>query len=213
MPRRIESAPTDLPDGTQFTFSDGTSPADNFPAYSSLASLTVDLQRDQLLLTADDPEILYAIDIDTGTRSIVSNDEVPNDINPLLAPGSTVVDAANDRALISDRFQDAIIAVDLNSGERTIFAEGSAPDYLAIDRNNNRLLASDLTTTIAGFDLESGIREVISDSNAPHERNPARIPSHLVVDPNNDLAYLIDFQLSALLAIDLVTGERVIVLR
>ena len=64
---------------------------------------------------------LFAVDLATGNRSIISNATTGTGTN-FASPSDVALDATNGRALVVDFSLNALVAVDLASGERLIFS-------------------------------------------------------------------------------------------
>jgi len=62
-------------------------------------------------------------------------------------------------------------------------------------------------------DLTSGARTILSDATTPDAANPFSLPIGIVLDAANGRALVIDgsFGLNAVMAVELTSGDRVIV--
>ena len=144
----------------------GTGPIWNFPR-----SLAFDPATGTAFVLDYTTDVLYAVDVATGNRSVVSdnvgagtgpNFDVPHDMAP---------DFANNRVLVVDYGfgNDAILAVDLATGDRS-FVSGAGvgsgvgflnPYYIALDIANSRAFVYDVAITgVVIVDLDSGQRAI-----------------------------------------------------
>ena len=166
---------------------------------------------------------LIAVDLTSGDRSIVSNNSTDMGFG-FSFPIDVDFDAANNRALVLDRNQRALIAVDLTSGDQTIISQNfsagtglnfSSPQGLALDAANNRALVTDSVSgaALVAVDLTNGNRTLFS--NSPANGTGAGLvfarPTNLVLDAANNRALVIDATLSALIAVDLTSGDRTLI--
>jgi len=79
--------------------------------------IALDSANNRALVVDRDLDALIAIDLDSGARTIVSD----NNTGPNLAtPQAIALDSANNRALVVDSVLDALIVIELGSGERAV---------------------------------------------------------------------------------------------
>jgi len=172
------------------------------------------MENNSLLISEVDHDFFFCVDLDTDTRAIFSNDTNPDNNNPLLAPGEIVIDTSGNRALVPDRFQDAILSVDLTTGARTILIDNISPDFIAIDSGTGLLFGVEDLTTLASYDLQDGARQIIYEYDSLSLNDiPASYMFGISKAANSDIIYMIDQQLDAIMAMDVLTGDRVILLR
>ena len=67
-------------------------------------------------------DALVAIDLDSGARSVLSDDNTGTGPN-LGTPRGIALDSTNNRALVVDSGLDALIVIELDSGERAISSQ------------------------------------------------------------------------------------------
>lgn len=142
--------------------------------------ITLDAERNQLLVTDSGFAQLLAIDLDTGVRREVSAANTPVGAGPALNNLEGLgVDTANNRVIIAESFPAAIFSVDLLSGDRSIISDdtiGQGPllhDRVyrgVLDIGNNRMFVLDEETQIPEqrlltVDLSSGDRSILSDAS------------------------------------------------
>src|SRR5690606_35423476 len=132
---------------------------------------------------------LLAVDLATGMRTLISNNNTPNDSNAFISPAGIVLDAANNRALIldSDSNRRALMAVDLATGERTILCDATTPNGehpfsspygIALDSVNTRVLVTDLNLdAFLAVDLAAGARSAVSTPAPTFSARPCRAAS------------------------------------
>jgi len=117
----------------------------------------------------------------SGARTILSNSSTPTEDNPFSSSGGITLDSANNRVLMVDGVLDAIVAVDLATGARTILSDNDTP------------------TTDNAFNFS--------------------IPNGITLDSANNRALVVDagfgftapeVNLAAVVAVDIVNGQRVI---
>ncbi len=125
--------------------------------------LVVDAANNRaLVLHSSNADALFAFDLSTGERTVLSStgavDKLLNTAAVgggagLFLPENLVLDQANNRVLAADSVNDNIVALDLNTGERSVIlnqnaAGGSGPAFrlvrsVLLDAANNRLLIMD----------------------------------------------------------------------
>jgi hypothetical protein len=132
---------------------------------------------------------IVAVDLLSGARTIVSNDDRPTDrlppvppattglpINPFNNPVGIVLDGS--RALVTDAGLRAVLAVDLATGARTVLSSGTVPDAvskwgnplgIALDTANNRALVADNRLgAVVAASLADGARTILSPNVPPN---------------------------------------------
>jgi hypothetical protein len=163
---------------------------------------------------------IYALDLATGERSVFSDGSVPGSGHQFSLPGAAAIDIDNDRLLVIDEIQNSIVAVDLETGFRSVFAGDGIPNSgtdlffraedILVDAPGNRALVADIGALIA-IDLDSGARTVISDSSVPDAANMFDFATGVALDRRNNRALVLDADRQSIIAVELSTGERVIV--
>lgn len=194
--------------------------------FSSPRSIALDVAngRDRALV-ADEAAVI-AVDLTTGERTVLSDNTTPNINNPFSSLRGITVDTTGgrNRALVVDQTLGSVIAVDLSNGARTILSNNAIPDVdtpffgprgITLDTSNNRnraLVVDDNLDAILTIDLTSGARKVLSDSTTPDDSDLLSGPSRIVVDMANgrERALVVDFQLAAVISIDLMSGKRTV---
>jgi len=188
--------------------------------------LAMDSANNRVLVADAALNAVMAVDLTTGTRTIISDLTTPDAENVLSRPKSLVLDSANNRALVLDWNLNALVAVDLVTGARTIVSNDLVPktDYvleglrdLVLDSAQNRVLvvAESLDAVIA-VDLVTGVRTIVSSGITSNGVNALsepvfRDPNDLVLDSANNRALVLDSRLDTVVAVDLITGGRTII--
>jgi DNA-binding beta-propeller fold protein YncE len=153
-----------------------------------------DLARDRLLVTdAATPVKLFAVDVATGNRSILSGDSFGSGPD-FVAPLGVAVDSVNDRVLVLDGGTLAMIAVDPVTGDRSYVTLGGAdPDLF---RANHQAAGK-------------------GGSPPPVGTGPLfQAPRDLVIDSTRNIAFTSNERLmNGILIVDLVSGDRLLLSR
>lgn len=226
----------DLETGDRTAFSDantGTGP-ELMPsnALSSSQGLALDPVRNQLLLSTSRygsfTGSVTAVDLTTGNRTLVSSAQRGSgpDLDGLFE--ALVVDpdppGGVGRAFVLG--QGSIITLDLTSGERALFSTGYIPmqglgpalpyaNDLALDPLQQLLLVVG-QSFLAGVRVDNGNRGTLAgrSSNSLVGLGPEfDRPNGVAFEPVRKVAYVSNPLRGALLAVDMTTGDRVIMAR
>ncbi len=198
-----------LSTGTRTVLSSNTIPDTSSPFGHFPISLAIDRDNNRVLALHSfiGGDGIMAVDLSTGARSILSDPITPNAAVPFDFPRALAVDAANGRVLVAN--QGNILAVGLATGARTVFSDVSAVDIL-VDAETNRSLLL-MGNQIIEMDLANGNTTVIIP---PSAENAFSTTQGFALDNTNDRLLVTDRgSPKALYAVDMVSGERVIVLR
>lgn len=149
----------DLETGVSTVISDNNT-SGNTVRLRELQDLILDSANNRMLVIDADIDEFYrpqgqstllVIDLDSGVRSIISDNNTPNDINPIGAPMSIALDNKRNRVLVSTSGSD-VLAIDLKTGARTIFISQDSSDLrhiwpidMTFDSENDRLFMTDLS--------------------------------------------------------------------
>jgi DNA-binding beta-propeller fold protein YncE len=161
----------------------------------------------------------------SGDRTVVAE---PTPTLALADPRDFAVDAAGSTAYVADFDLDGIVAVDLTTGVRRMLASdtvGSGPSLTGIhailcDEPRGRLLAAThegllLSVTLRG--ATAGNRVTLSARSGTDRTSPRGVgiiggyPSFVGFDAARDVSFLTFYEGSAVVAVDHVTGDRLIV--
>lgn len=203
----------DLTSGEQTIFSNKDTPGSIDPI-TYPGGLTLDNANNRLIVN-DSFNRLVAVDLTSGiATSMPVNDEIDPGIG-FRRISRFIVDNENNRAIAVAPSDPSVIAIDLTSGKvsdisRSASSEGEHefkyPAAITWDRINNRVLVLDNGRVIS-VNLANGNRQLISPSPAGHNYHA----SPIIADPNHDRVYLIDSTTRSVVAVDLVSGARVII--
>ncbi len=181
-----------------------------------------------------DNNFVLGVDLDTGNRSVVSRGDVTSPTAqpaigsgpPFSFPQNIAVDSASQTGYVIDSLLDSLIVVDLSTGNRSTGpVDGS--DFPRV--TNNSTLESGLvqdvavtpgeavvtdssTRTVYGFNTTSGTRREISGPDAGIGTE-LQSPVSIALDPATGTLFVVDNGLFAVMAIEPVSGDRVIVSR
>jgi hypothetical protein len=157
----------DLATGNRTLISDDFTGAG--PLLTAPASVAVDSSNNRALVMDWDRDILVAIDLGSGDRSVIS-DNVGTGIGMNFSvPFDMDLDIDGNRAIVVDYGTDMLMAVDLTSGNRTNLAPFGdvqqlnilTPYYVVLDVANDRAFVYDiLLTGITVVNLSTGERAV-----------------------------------------------------
>ncbi|MCF6254691.1 MAG: hypothetical protein L3J98_03545 [Gammaproteobacteria bacterium] len=214
----------DLTSGERTVLSNSTTPDSDNP-FSFPVDIILDAAHNRALVVAFSLNAVIAVDLTTGKRTVLSNNTTPNANNPFSVLRGITLDRDKNRALVlMEDHLDTVIAVDLSNGTRTILSNNITPDVdtpffgprgITLDTSNNRnraLVVDDNLDAILTVDLSNGVRKVLSNSTTPNDNNLFSGPLRIVVDMANgrERALVVDFQLAAVISIDLMSGERTV---
>jgi DNA-binding beta-propeller fold protein YncE len=186
--------------------------------WTSSRGIALDAARNRALVTTFEGPggvALATVDLSTGARDEMITFEPGR--GPSFIFDGVAIDAAKDRALVIDYLSDALIAVDLARGVSTTLSESSAgtrPSFgrwgggaagaIVLDDAGENALA--LGAELISVNLATGDRTVLSAPGA----GPTQ-PTGVARSSSPRTALITDDGLDALVLVDLVQGERVIV--
>jgi len=197
-----------------------------FPNYenlpSTLTSLKLDSANDRLVAIDMSAASVQSIDIETGARTILS-DNGAGGSGPLM-PGPITMDAdfANNRVFVVDFKSASLFEVNTLTGDRSLISGPTTPDavnpfdqlravaYDAVtDVNNPRFYVADSSVdAIFLVDAVTGARTILSDNTTPDATNPFNTPSGIQMDLDNNRILISDRGTDQILAVDITTGAR-----
>lgn len=216
----------DLATGNRELIVDTTIPSST----RTVADLRFDAAQNRLIFSdvkwsGGPDDAIHAVDLATGQQTTISSSTVGGGPSFKWA-GNFVLDPLEhpSRAIVSNSNAHNILSVDLASGERTVFAAASSspwsvPVALALDSTRQRIIGLDtygyglFEAAISGGELHflSG-----RDAGAAvfNGRGPMLLQGNGVdVDAVSDIAYLTQIGTGAIMAVDLSTGDRVLISR
>ncbi len=166
------------------------------------------LDSDRALLVDEVLRAVVAVDLGSnGQRSVLSGDDNGSG-NPFTTPSSIALDSTNGRALVGDG--SLVIAVDLATGNRNQIADlGAGNEILdiAVDEGNGGRL---LLVTLDGVQTVPSAGGTATDfSSASTGSGPVlESPASIVIDNAGNRALVTDSSDAAVVAVDLVNGDR-----
>lgn len=188
--------------------------AGNFPG------LAFDAAHDRLLFTeATSFAGLQAIDMQTGVRSTFAGADGDATVN-LRGAQDVVIDDVSTPARALVIANQGVIGVDLSTGalepvSSVSLAVGEGAPFFggrgALDRSARALVATDTFSGVFTIDLASGQREQVCGTDPAG--GPGVRPAAVAVDGQHRIAYVADDVRHCIMAVDLSSGERVIMSR
>ncbi len=194
------------------------------PSVVQLRNMTLDAAGNRVLVTDAGLDAVFALHLGTGSRTVMS-DAGQGSGSAFNVPTTLVFDnasAAAPRTIVADAQLLGLLSVS-TTGDRSAFAAtgGSLnialPGDLVLDATNQRLLMTDLGhKNLMSVNLANGSRLRLSgaslNDNTVAGGGPSlEYPSAMDVDLPGNVAYVVSADRQAVIAVDLVTGDRVIV--
>lgn len=202
------------------------------PAVTYPRNLRLDAANNRVYFTdtaTPNTEALYVINFQDLTRSTVTS--ATRGAGPLFDRASAfVLDPAGQpaRALVEDEGPGGILSVDLATGDRSVFLAPWAEDpqpgasvasAMFLDTEFSRLIATRVgsTSNLFSISLDTGVQRVISglDPVAGNVVGRGPLPyGAMALDVDADgVAYVGNAWIGGIFAIDLVSGDRVLIAR
>jgi hypothetical protein len=224
----------DLNSGDRTVISDentGSGPAFDFPVAVALDNTNGRALIMNYVDLGDDYRIaLVAVDLDSGDRTVISDENTG--AGPLFfsVDPSIALDKGKNRALVVDGESglNALLTVDLSNGNRTKISDsslGSGPPFnfpsdVAIDNANRRALVvnrgiqDEFSGALLAVNLNGGNRSVIS-SNSTGKGHSFDLPEAMALDTANNRALVVDNGANnpnaLLIAVNLRSGNRKVI--
>jgi len=151
---------------------------------------------------------LVAVDLANGNRAVLSSITVRGTGPAFQIPRAVAQDVAGDRFLVADAGIGAVLSVSLFSGDRAALAAPGSPALAGIilDAERNRVVLTDTAlNTITGLHLQTGASTLL-DGSGPELVSPDGI----AFDAATDMLLVIDSGFGALLAVEPLSGDRVV---
>jgi DNA-binding beta-propeller fold protein YncE len=160
---------------------------------------------------------VLSVNLTSATRELLSDNNLQT-ANQLDFPDGIILDQARNRVVVVDSGRGDVMTIDLTSGERTLFGTGGAgPDIasplgLAPAGPDSALVYDDETAVYLRLDLATGERAAFgpAELRAGVSFGSAHI---MMVDTARNVLVIADEALSAVIAVDLTTSERLIISR
>ena len=174
------------------------------------------------------PDGIYAVDLGTTQQTPVSNSAVGSGPSFNYASNLILDPAAGPtRVLVSNSNAHNILSVDLETGDRSLFGAGTSQWSLpgALAAEGERIIGFDIYGyslfsvpseggafhTLSGLDASSAT-VFNADTSTFLGRGPMMLQGNgLEVDAAADVAYLTQIYAGSIMAIDLVSGDRVLI--
>jgi hypothetical protein len=167
---------------------------------------------------------LFGVDLDSGDRTILSDNAGVGTGPAFVFPLDVVVDSANDRAGVLDQGI-GLVGVDLVTGDRTIASDGATgtgplwtnPLALEIDIPNDVGYVLDLIpfpadVTIYSVDLATGDRTVVSNNTGIGVGPNMTFSNDMKLDAAGNRVFVLNRGSSNnLMVVDLTSGDRTII--
>ena len=179
----------------------------------------VQLSASQLLIADSEANHLFHVDVSNGNRSIF----IDGKDTILNSPRALALDKANNRVLIIDNVDNdesspRLLSLNLESETLSIISGGGtgagpemrAPESIALDTTNNRLLVTDSdNNALFSINLATGERAVISDDSSPGAEFEE--PVGLALRGDGNTALVVDARAGVLFSVNLQTGARTVI--
>lgn len=161
---------------------------------------------------------IVVIDNSTGIRSILSDANTGTG-SVLNGAYDFAIDEANSRLITVDWITDLVMSVSMVTGNRTILSNTNtgAPTEFSItagvtyDATNNRIFVVDGDDSVFEVNLSSGVRSIITSPSVGTGisfSNSLSVEYDAQTDVNNPRLLIPDSALSAVIAVDIATGNR-----
>lgn len=210
----------DLADGSRKILSDRTIPNSNQPALETPTNIALDPENPDIAYLVDEgvPNV-QKIDLVTGLRTIVSDNDTVGTGPAFRYPASILIDSANKRALVGDGAATtaALFSVDLATGDRTIISDltkpqESLPLYGALSMVSDNLAEYVYFDSgldgILKVDVNSGVREQLFP---PFSTTTSNYVHSLYLEPGFPYLLYLDSRTRGVYAIDIKSAEYVVV--
>ncbi|MGM8227531.1 hypothetical protein ACSV5M_13165 [Cellvibrio sp. ARAG 10.3] len=230
-----ESALTSGPTVLSVNLETGARDAGSQHATSRVSHLAFSADADRIYFGSFQNGAFLALDPIAKEYEFVSwsSNNIPVDgENPLTSVGAIAVDNMRNRALVTTATgEQLVMAIDLseeNPGVRTPFSTASIPNTdnlftasgnhvltsITVDAANDRALmvdrGLDAIFSLALGGEEEGARTILSDADTPNALNTLLDPTSVYVEEGMTYGLVVDKERKALMAIDLVNGQRVV---
>jgi DNA-binding beta-propeller fold protein YncE len=187
------------------------------PAWDGPEAMVLDATGTAALV-ADFTPMLVSVDLATGERVLISDNNSAPGIE-LDAPVALILDDARNRVVIVDADANALIAVDLATGARSELAGAGAdidsPAGITRGATPDSAVVYDEETDASEYvlvDLVTGDRASLFATDF-RDGMPLSTPENMVVDGARNVLFVGDYDLAGVVAIDMITGARLIVSR
>ena len=160
------------------TLADFPSSANSF---TRPVALVVDHARNRALISDRDLDTIFAMDLDTGERTLFSDSSFADATHPYEQPEGFLIDG--DVMWVGDRTSDKLLSVDLLTGEKTAIATDDfpadgiifqSPRELIFDpSNSDNLIIADESEGVTIVNKTTGVRSVFYNNLDSYSRGVA----------------------------------------
>ena len=208
----------DLASGQRTVFSDDLTPVSSVN-FSQPIAMALDQANDRVLVVDGGNRAVLAADLATGSRSVFVDSATLTGGNASSFPSGIAIDIAGNRALVLDNGLNAVYELDLDNGTRRVLSDDTTPNGdnplrtamgISIDETRNRAIVADQGEGLIAIDLDTGSRTILSNDSVPNSSNPFSFPRAIAMDTQSDIIIVVDQEETSVVAVDPVTGERVI---
>ncbi|MCG8434721.1 MAG: PKD domain-containing protein, partial [Gammaproteobacteria bacterium] len=197
------------------------------------------LDGERALVTDTAWDLVFAVDLregeTQGDREVISNEHIPDDGDiPQVGQGPGFaypldITMADGNILVADLELNAVVAVS-REGDRSEFAHGGRgagpsftnPRSVVVDATGEKAyVLDDFWDAVFEVDLTTGNRTVLSDYDLNNDGDPDDhvgdgpgfgSPKRITLDNrNNPRALVVDYDMQAVIAVDLDTGNRTVI--
>lgn len=183
--------------------------------FSGYSTFAWDRARERAIAVQRSPAALVTVDAQTHQRRLLSGSGV-GDGPGLTQPMALAIDTERNEAVVAGQYQSRLWAVDLEAGDRRTWvdftASNAAPNevaLLAFAAATDEVLVWDRVGRLYAFEAESGNGRLVSQQLTPGV--PLGEATGMAV--TGELVWLYLDEHHALVALDLATGQSIIVSR
>lgn len=189
------------------------------PLFGTLKKGALDAVHHRVFVADQGVVALLSVDLTNGARAIVSGAGVG--VGPAMsAPGSVVLAPDGLHAFVFDFATSTLLRIDLATGDRTVASSAnvgtgapmSSGASACIRADGTRIYAADTGRVIA-IDPANGNRTAVTGFGAGKGPTSWSWLYALVIDPSGNVLWYGDGVNSAIFAVDVATGDRVVVSR
>lgn len=206
----------DLANGSRGILSDDTTPVEGQPALDEVINIALHpTNPDVAYIVDEDTANVQKIDLVTGLRTLVSDNDMDGSGVALEDPRSILIDSANNRALVGDAGK--LFSISLETGEREVISGLAEPQENLPLYGARAMVSDDLTqyvlmdTSFDGIvkvDLNTGFR---SQFFAPFSDNGAHFMHSIYLEQGFPYLLYLDNRTQGVYAIDLKSAEYVVI--
>lgn len=194
---------------TKGTLTDGSGSSD----LERMEGIALDVAGNRAVVVDRGTRALVAIDLESGDRNFISNNDIESDIN-FMSPDALSLDLENEQIFVVDY---SLVSVDVTTGERTLVSSNDVgegvplflPSGLALDTLNNHMLITDDLLLSVDLNSASGTyadRELATFGVGTGPHVFEAIAS--AYDPVNHQLFVSDDSTQKIVSVDLNSGNR-----